>query len=556
MNSHFGYEFGSNYVVGNESFNEDVYQGWDTQRWEEPYAYDQSSWQQPPPMHYEEEPFYDAYQSNGYGESPCDFQAPPSYAYESHPQHEPQPFSQAFPYQAPSYDPYPSYDQSPILHPCDHYEQEPLEPPQPYQDYSQESPQYTPSPQFYQEEPPSYHEPSLQNNEPSYPPQAPIDDPLTLLLQGQEAMKRDTLEFVTNLTKVVHTLAHQCLNTQGASVATCGTAKEEQSMKERLETLVGDKKCHFISEQLEEPMIIEGKEEVVEDLGDVESPWECSIMENASKKLDIDVEEGAQPPRHIIIGDLEEAYQEMDSIMDEFFSTMESSFIGHKVKVTKECAQPPIPLEKVGMVYIEIEEYEEVDQEMDSFINEFLSKIESPSIKQDEVLEDNTKPSEKREKVEIEEACEEVETTKEEPKEVDLALSKCGEVSLPKSPSNTTFKWVKLSSLSFTFSLEYGLIEYDGQLRALCGVRNKRELCSGWKFGIKIIKAKTLRYRNKDGTEITVYGSRRKHWWNKENSMCQSPLYQPSVRKNHETQLTDGCEDKIWDPGSLCENQL
>ena len=61
MNSHFGYEFGSNYVVGNESFNEDVYQGWDNRRWEEPYAYDESSWQQPPPMHYEEEPFYDAY---------------------------------------------------------------------------------------------------------------------------------------------------------------------------------------------------------------------------------------------------------------------------------------------------------------------------------------------------------------------------------------------------------------------------------------------------------------------------------------------------------------
>ncbi|KAL4293902.1 hypothetical protein AHAS_Ahas18G0174500 [Arachis hypogaea] len=78
---------------------------------------------------------------------------------------------------------------------------------------------------------------------------------------------------------------------------------------------------------------------------------------------------------------------------------------------------------------------------MDSFINEFLSKIESPPIGREiEVLEDNTKPSDKREKVEIEKACEEVETTKDEPKEVDLALSKCGEVSLPKSPSNTTFK--------------------------------------------------------------------------------------------------------------------
>ncbi len=89
MNSHFGYECDYNYVVGDENFNENVYQGWDTQRWEEPYAYDQSSWQQPPPMHYEQEPFYDAYQSNGYGEFPCDFQEPPPYAYEPHPLHNP-----------------------------------------------------------------------------------------------------------------------------------------------------------------------------------------------------------------------------------------------------------------------------------------------------------------------------------------------------------------------------------------------------------------------------------------------------------------------------------
>ena len=303
-------------------------------------------------------------------------------------------------------------------------------------------------------------------------------------------MKRDTLEFVTNLTKVVHTLAHQCLNTQGTSVTTCEKSKEEQSMKEKLENSVEKEESNFVLEQLEEPIIIEEKEEVVEDLGDVESPRECSLMEHSSKELDIEVEEGAQPPRHIIVGDLEVAYQEMDSIMDEFLSTMESSPIGHRVESIKECAQPPIPLvsnekesyqeENVGMVYIEIEEYEEVDQEMDLFINEFLSKIEPPPIRQEiKVLEDNTKLCDKRGKVEIKEARKEVEIHKEEHKEVDLALSKCGEVSLPKSPSNTTFKWVKLLSLSFTFSLEYGLIENDGQLRALCRVKSRKELCSG-----------------------------------------------------------------------------
>jgi len=44
-------------------------------------------------------------------------------------------------------------------------------------------------------------------------------------------MKQDTFEFVTNLTKVVHALAHQCLNTQVLPVASCEKPKEKQSMK-------------------------------------------------------------------------------------------------------------------------------------------------------------------------------------------------------------------------------------------------------------------------------------------------------------------------------------
>ena len=57
--------------------------------------------------------------------------------------------------------------------------------------------------------------------------------------------------------------------------------------------------------QGEEVEIIE-PEEVVENLGDVGSPWECSIREPSFKKLDIDVEEGVQPPKHI------EDFEEVD----------------------------------------------------------------------------------------------------------------------------------------------------------------------------------------------------------------------------------------------------
>ncbi|XP_016206349.1 lysine-rich arabinogalactan protein 19-like [Arachis ipaensis] len=60
---------------------------------------------------------------------------------------------------------------------------------------------------------------------------------------------------------------------------------------------------------------------------------------------------------------------------------------------------------------------------MTLFINEFLSKIESPLIKQEEVLEDNTKPRNKEDEVESEENCEEVETTKEEHEKADPACN-------------------------------------------------------------------------------------------------------------------------------------
>ncbi|KAL4397418.1 hypothetical protein AHAS_Ahas01G0189900 [Arachis hypogaea] len=35
-------------------YNEGLHQGWDNQRWEEPQGFDQPSWQQPPPMYYEQ----------------------------------------------------------------------------------------------------------------------------------------------------------------------------------------------------------------------------------------------------------------------------------------------------------------------------------------------------------------------------------------------------------------------------------------------------------------------------------------------------------------------
>ncbi|QHN92984.1 uncharacterized protein DS421_17g588750 [Arachis hypogaea] len=65
-------------------------------------------------------------------------------------------------------------------------------------------------------------------------------------------------------------------------------------------------------------MIDEEKEEVVEDLGDAEPPWEHRVEENPSKKIEFDAkEECAQPPRHIPYEDLDGIEQELSSLGDE-----------------------------------------------------------------------------------------------------------------------------------------------------------------------------------------------------------------------------------------------
>ncbi|RYQ95485.1 hypothetical protein Ahy_B08g090797 [Arachis hypogaea] len=96
-------------------------------------------------------------------------------------------------------------------------------------------------------------------------------------------------------------------------------------------------------------------------------------------------------------------------------------------------------------------------------VDDFVEVVELSSIElENDVEEDNAQPprhsmnderlEEVEDEVKIEEACEEVEVIEEEYKGVELARSL--EPPLSKSPSYTTFKWVKFLSLSFTFSLE------------------------------------------------------------------------------------------------------
>ncbi|RYR03424.1 hypothetical protein Ahy_B06g082358 [Arachis hypogaea] len=125
------------------------------------------------------------------------------------------------------------------------------------------------------------------------------------------------------------------------------------------------------------------------------------------------------------------------------------------------------------------------------------------------------------EEVNMEEACQEVEVFKEEHKRMELTRPL--ETSLPKSPSNITFKWVKFLSLIFTFPLEYGLIETDGQLRALCGVKSKREFISGWKCQSRFLVVGNSKSKCNGWYSSQLKGSRKMLWCLLENSDHFSP---------------------------------
>jgi len=228
---------------------------------------------------------------------------------------------------------------------------------------------------------------------------------------------------------------------------------------------------------------------VVRDLGDAKRPWESPVIEPPSKEFEFDVEEGVQPPRHIMAKDFEEVDQE--------------------IEIKEEEAQPPMPL---------------VSNEEDIGLEE----------------------SYQEEEVETEEACKEVEVIKGEHQgmELEITFPKLLETSPPKPfPSNTTFKWVKFISLSFIIPLEYGLLETDGQLRALCGFKSKREMVSGWQHNPRFVVVGSSKSKCKGWCRARMNGSRKLFGCLSENSDCLPP------RWNHHVPLADGCRNKIWDPG-------
>jgi len=170
------------------------------------------------------------------------------------------------------------------------------------------------------------------------------------------------------------------------------------------------------------------------------------------------------------------------------------------MEVTEEEAQPPMPL---------VSNEEEIELE----------------------------ESYQEEEVDIEETCKEVEVFREEYKGVQLA--NLLEIPPPKLPSSfTTFKWVKFISLSFLILLEYGLLETDGQLRALCGIKSKGKMVSGWSCQARFNMIVCSKFKYKSWCKAQLNGSKKLFGRFSENLDCLLPGW------NTNDQQEDGCKSK------------
>ncbi|MED6199738.1 hypothetical protein PIB30_078747 [Stylosanthes scabra] len=82
---------------------------------------------------------------------------------------------------------------------------------------------------------------------------------------------------------------------------------------------------------------------------------------------------------------------------------------------------------------------------------------------------------EKNEDQETEDVDHEVENKDKEQKGMEIVHSASSKATPSKLPSELQFEWVNFSNLNFIGPQYYGLLEMDGQLKALCGVLDKKK---------------------------------------------------------------------------------
>jgi len=375
---------------------------------------------------------------------------------------------------------------------------------------------------------------------------------------------------------VNHLTSHLCSCTLSTPIFECGERSNEFNEYVNLK-LHGEEGELKQEGQQEEKIEISAQKEVVDGcLGYVEHIKESRIEELSSKKLGGDVAEKSNVVE--VNKKLEKIGQEVGSIASDFLPMLINplddlvepfpSGLGSKVE---EDLNPPRPTEdeELGEVFQATNApiYDDSESTCDPFefeesfpnLSRFNDEVdftlppiydESNGEEIEEIGEKGCKLEEAWHDEEFEEPRQVVETFRRRWTGVEHALSRSLGTPPPNSSSNPPLEWVKLLTLSFIIPLEYGLLETDGQLRALCGIKRKRRIFSGWRSKSRLIMVGSSKLKSMDWCNAQVNGSRRVVWCCHENSAFSS------LGQSQGNQLEDGCEDKIWDPGLSYDSQF
>ena len=107
-------------------------------------------------------------------------------------------------------------------------------------------------------------------------------------------------------------------------------------MKEILETPVDKAENEFVLEQVEEAVIVQ-EEELVEDLGDAEPPWESITEENSVKDATVDAKEDiVQSPRQVIYEESDGITQDTNSLDDD---SHKSNYLSNELASASEFSE-------------------------------------------------------------------------------------------------------------------------------------------------------------------------------------------------------------------------
>ncbi|MED6141564.1 hypothetical protein PIB30_104718, partial [Stylosanthes scabra] len=107
-----------------------------------------------------------------------------------------------------------------------------------------------------------------------------------------------------------------------------------------------------------------------------------------------------------------------------------------------------------------------------------LNEENVENLNHEEVHECLEEVEEENEDQQAEDVDHEVEDKDKEPKGIEILHSTSSEATPSKLPSELQFEWVNFSKLNFIGPQHYVLLETDDQLRALCGVLDKKKMDS------------------------------------------------------------------------------